>query len=51
MEELLGLLPDEEPNGETPAPYVPSDEEWEEELTRAINDIGRIAHDRATKMH
>lgn len=50
METLLGLLPDEEPNGEAPEPYAPGNEEWEGELRRAIDDIGKIAQDRATKM-
>lgn len=49
METVLGLAKGEMPNEQSP-PLGPGDELWEQELTRAIEDIGRIAQDRANKM-
>ncbi|PVG03112.1 hypothetical protein CPB86DRAFT_695443 [Serendipita vermifera] len=50
MEELMELKENRQPNGETPIPLSPGDEQWEAELKRAIDDIGRIANDRASKL-
>lgn len=50
MERALGLTEGEMPNEEAALRLGPGDEVWEQELTRAIEDIGRIAQDRATKM-
>lgn len=47
MEERLGLENGEEASRE---PFDQASEEWEKELTRAINDIGLIAQDRANKL-
>ncbi|CAG8596194.1 10402_t:CDS:2 [Acaulospora colombiana] len=49
MEESMELKENRQPNSETPAPLGPGDEQWEAELKRAIDDIGRIANDRASK--
>lgn len=50
METLLGLSEDEQPDGQSPPSLGPTDDLWEQELTRAIDDIGKIAQDRVSKM-
>jgi hypothetical protein len=49
MEGVLDLPAGEQPDGMSPYPLGPGDKDWESELTRAIDDIGRIAQDRASK--
>ena len=49
MESVLGLAKDEQPDGQS-RELGAGDELWEQELTRAIDDIGKIAQDRASKM-
>jgi hypothetical protein len=50
MENRMELKEGEQPDGETPAPLGPGDEQWEAELERAIGDIRAIANDRASWM-
>lgn len=50
MEDSMNIRRGSNISGEEPSPLGPGDELWESELSRAIDDIGRIAQDRAKKL-